>query len=282
MQQTNFKFEILIHDDASTDGTAVIIRTYEKKYPNIIKPIYQNVNQYSQGINPDFTYNYPRAKGKYLAICEGDDYWTDPLKLQKQVDFLEANPEYGICHTKYTKLDEKSNKFKTHELERVCDDDFQNYIETGDMRTMTVMFRVLYIDPIGKLFKEPFMLDAPIGDRPIFLLISSHSKIYYLNEVTGVYRLSTNTSASRFKEHVKYYEFLKKVLNLNRNLYDYLKISVNKRYIYKYRRNKRFYEMLIQYFNKNWNTFFLLFFKKTILFEWNKKHFIEFLGVIKK
>ena len=89
MQQTSFKFELLIHDDASTDNTANIIREYAAKYPNIIKPIYQTENQYSQKVPIGCTYLYPRAQGKYIALCEGDDYWTDPLKLQKQVDFLE-------------------------------------------------------------------------------------------------------------------------------------------------------------------------------------------------
>ena len=76
MQQTNFTFEVLIHDDASTDGTADIIREYESKYPDIIKPIYQTENQYSKGVKVSATFNFPRAKGKYIAMCEGDDYWT--------------------------------------------------------------------------------------------------------------------------------------------------------------------------------------------------------------
>ena len=97
MQKTNFKFEILIHDDASNDGTTEIIKEYEQKYPDIIKPIYETENQFSKGISISRRYNFPRVKGKYVAVCEGDDYWTDSYKLQKQVDFLEANPDYSIC-----------------------------------------------------------------------------------------------------------------------------------------------------------------------------------------
>lgn len=97
MQKTNFAFEVLIHDDASTDGTADIIREYEAKYPDVIKPIYEEENQWVKGRRGSAVFNFPRAKGKYIALCEGDDYWTDPLKLQKQVDFLEANPEYVMC-----------------------------------------------------------------------------------------------------------------------------------------------------------------------------------------
>lgn len=98
MQKTDFPIEILIHDDCSTDGTTEIIREYETKYPDLIFPLYEEENQYQQGkaAEIDF-YNYRRARGKYIAYCEGDDYWTDPLKLQKQVDFMEANPEYSVC-----------------------------------------------------------------------------------------------------------------------------------------------------------------------------------------
>lgn len=97
MQKTNFKFEVLIHDDASTDDTAEIIREYESKYPELIKPIYQDENQYSKGVNITQMYHLPRLKGKYVALCEGDDYWTDPLKLQKQYDAMEGCPEVDIC-----------------------------------------------------------------------------------------------------------------------------------------------------------------------------------------
>lgn len=88
MQKTDFPFEIVVHDDASTDKTAEIVREYEKKYPNIIKPIYELENQYSKpGISiNDIT--FPYLRGKYIALCEGDDYWIDENKLQMQVDFL--------------------------------------------------------------------------------------------------------------------------------------------------------------------------------------------------
>ena len=85
MQKTNFDFEVLIHDDASSDGTAQILKDYENRYPKIFKIIYQSENQYSRGVRAIHkNFNFNRAKGKYLAICEGDDYWKDPFKLQKQ------------------------------------------------------------------------------------------------------------------------------------------------------------------------------------------------------
>lgn len=97
MQKTNFPFEVLIHDDASTDDTADIIREYAAKYPDIIKPILQTENQWSRGVSISKVFQWPRISGEYVAMNEGDDYWTDPYKLQKQVDFLDAHPDYSVC-----------------------------------------------------------------------------------------------------------------------------------------------------------------------------------------
>ena len=97
-QQTDFAFEVLVNDDASTDGTAAIIREYEEEYPEIIRPFYQAENQFSKGIGTIYeNIFYPNARGKYFAFCEGDDYWTDESKLQRQVDFLESHPDYSAC-----------------------------------------------------------------------------------------------------------------------------------------------------------------------------------------
>ena len=97
MQQTSFPFEIIVHDDASTDGTTEIIREYQDKYPDVIIPVFQSENQYQQGVNVSKEFVYPLIRGEYTAICEGDDYWTDPMKLQKQYDFMQSHPEVDIC-----------------------------------------------------------------------------------------------------------------------------------------------------------------------------------------
>jgi glycosyltransferase involved in cell wall biosynthesis len=108
-QKTNFPFEIVIHDDASTDGTKEIVEEYALKWPDIIFPYYQNENQYSKGLRglPSM-YNYPRCRGSYIAICEGDDDWPDPLKLQRQVDFLESHEDYVLTFHDFSVVDEKN------------------------------------------------------------------------------------------------------------------------------------------------------------------------------
>ena len=95
-QKTNFKYEILVNDDCSTDRTTEIVKEYALKYPDIIKPIFHEENQYSKGVSPIRDILIPGAKGKYIAICEGDDYWCDDKKLQKQVDLKEKNPSASV------------------------------------------------------------------------------------------------------------------------------------------------------------------------------------------
>ncbi|MEN8251933.1 MAG: glycosyltransferase, partial [Bacteroidota bacterium] len=147
MQETDFPFEILIHDDCSTDETAKIIRNYEKKYPNIIKPIYQRENQYSKGIRVNPIFNFLRAKGKYIALCEGDDYWIDPLKLQNQIEFLEKNDEYSMCYHSRIHVDSNSKI-----IDHVCLEPNTDYSEKELISgiavpmTNTIVFRNI-IDP---------------------------------------------------------------------------------------------------------------------------------------
>ena len=97
VMQKGVTFEIIIHDDASTDKTADIIREYESNYPDLFKPVYQSENQFSKHIPFARKYLIPLVTGKYVALCEGDDYWTDPYKLRKQYDALENNPDSYMC-----------------------------------------------------------------------------------------------------------------------------------------------------------------------------------------
>jgi len=96
-QRAPFRFEVLVHDDASTDGTAEIVHSYEARYPELIRGVYQTENQYSRGVAIPRTFLYPLIRGRYVALCEGDDYWTDPDKLRRQVAALEACPGADLC-----------------------------------------------------------------------------------------------------------------------------------------------------------------------------------------
>lgn len=116
MQKTNFKFEVLVHDDASTDKSAEIIIEYTNKYPDIFKPIIQKENQYSKGVGIWKTYQFPRVKGKYVAFCEGDDYWIDPLKLQKQVTAIESDSKNTMVYTAFSTVDETGNSIYRYDL----------------------------------------------------------------------------------------------------------------------------------------------------------------------
>jgi len=114
-QHTNFQYEILIHDDCSTDGTEQIILHYQNMYPNIIKVYTEKENQFSQGSRKMFfRYLFPYAKWKYIALCEGDDYWIDSEKLQKQYDFMEKNLDYSVITNKSICIDKKGKMLKKY------------------------------------------------------------------------------------------------------------------------------------------------------------------------
>lgn len=199
IQKTNFKYEVLIHDDASNDGTKEIIEEYQLKYPDIFFPIFQTENQFSKG-HKGFNqkYNYPRARGKYIALCEGDDYWTDPLKLQKQVDFLEKNLDCSLCfHASRSIRDNNIENFIIHKPKDIPNDkkfDVKDVILGGGgfMATNSMVFHSKYILDL------PDWVDrAPVGDLPLMLILSSKGRIGLINEVMSVYRvMSSSTSWS--------------------------------------------------------------------------------------
>lgn len=193
MQETTFAFEVLIHDDASIDKTADIIREYEAKYPDIIKPIYQTENQYSKKIGIMKSFQYPRVKGKYIALCEGDDYWIDPLKLQKQVDFLEANHAYGLVYSKAKVFVQNTKKFEGSFGEHVkCFEDL--VIKNKHIPTQTALIDKDVYDAYQNLVKGN---NWSMGDYPLWLYASIYSKIYFFDEELAVYRVLNNSASSR-------------------------------------------------------------------------------------
>ena len=193
MQQTDFPIEILVHDDASTDSSQKIIQDYTAKYPYLFKPIYQTENQYSKGVDIPTNYLYSRARGKYIAICEGDDYWTDPNKLQMQVDFLESHPDYSMCCSDATIL------FPTKELNwsryrKDADIPINDMILGGGefIQTCTILFRKNLLDNYPQCCKE-----CAIGDYPLQLWSVLNGKVRYFASKTGVYRVNHPGSWSR-------------------------------------------------------------------------------------
>lgn len=222
MQQTSFPMEILIHDDASTDGTEEIIKEYELRYPNIIKPLYEVENQWTKGRKGDRVFNYPRAKGKYIALCEGDDYWIDPLKIQKQVDFLEQNKDYGLVFTDINKVDKNNsiieqNSFSNSEIPR-CES-FEDYlIHAPFLAPCTWLFR-------KKLIKERDR-EYAVGDLPLLLDIAAQSKIHQLRDTTANYRVLLE-SASHFTTFKQHYAFMNGIYKIQIDYAQKYKASKN-------------------------------------------------------
>lgn len=217
MQKTNFPFEVLIHDDCSTDGTTEIIREYAKKYPEIIKPMYERENQYQHG-KPfgSEVWNYPRAKGKYIALCEGDDYWIDPYKLQKQVDFLEANPDYGMCYTNFDIKNEVSGRYISKVFDTLPKIYQKEYSSVEEF-----IIRRGYVCPPSWLFRRELMPKATFGSLDTtfvyFAYFLTNTKVKYLPDSTTVYRI-LGESASHTSNPIKAYDRAENLLKTQKKL----------------------------------------------------------------
>lgn len=187
-QNTDFGYEVLIHDDASDDGTAEIIREYAERYPNLIYPILQTENQYSKGLtNISGTFNFPRARGKYIAMCEGDDYWTDADKLQKQVDYMEAHPDCSLCF--HSAKVEVLGRAVTERQMRPYRGDRNVLSEeiidkTSGYPTASLMFRSEMVKQLPE-----FYVQAPIADIPLQLMAAARGWAHYMDSPMCVYRL---------------------------------------------------------------------------------------------
>ena len=219
MQKTNFPFEVIIHDDASTDGTAEIIKENAEQYPDIIKPIFQTKNQWVQGKLPLVHFMLDKVQGEYVAMCEGDDYWTDVYKLQKQVDFLDENPDFSVCfHPVNVVWQDKSKPdsiFPTHE-----------YIFNKDVLSLQDLLKQNFIQTNSVVYRWNMTRDdwpkqnfLP-ADYLFHLIHAKHGKIKYMDEVMAVYRKHSGgvwdgcgVTDEWFLRcgvlHIKFYEILK-------------------------------------------------------------------------
>ncbi len=198
MQQTNFNYEFIIVNDSSTDKTDDIIQklldTHEKA--QLIKYFKHDKNI---GMYANFIYALDICKGKYIALCDGDDFWTDPLKLQKQIDFLESNIDYEVCFTNINIINSTGKLIK----EKLINDGRKSIYVRKDLPiwapTLTRVFR-------NRDFKNN-LISAPGLDTLMLLYQSKFGKIKFINEVTATYRLHeegvySSKSVAKKKEHI--------------------------------------------------------------------------------
>lgn len=203
MQKTDFNFEIIIYDDASTDNTSNIIKKYEMKYPNLIKPIYQIENQYSKGNEKvSIISNVSKARGKYLAICEGDDYWTHPYKLQKQIDYMEGNPDCSLCFHNAILVDKNKNYTgRVHVPYTKYNSEYyygeNRKYNAGQLALLDFIPTASLLFPKYLINKLPqFYFHSIYGDMSLRLILAHSGYAFYIDETMSAYRVGINGSAT--------------------------------------------------------------------------------------
>ena len=226
MQKTNFRFEAIVHDDASTDGTAAIVKEYGDKYPEIIKPILETENQYSKHDGSLGRIVNAHMHGKYIAMCEGDDYWIDPLKLQKQVDFLESHPDYGMCYTNFNLYKQEQNKMFLSVYD-LFPEQFPNEYSLSDFISKTG-----FVCPASWLYRTEFEISFKPGIKTLdgsFLLFAHflyETRVHYIHDVTTVYRYHDG-SVSHVKDYKSQYKRRKSILESQIYLIDTYKLDLS-------------------------------------------------------
>lgn len=207
MQECDFEVELIIANDCSPDKTDDVIKEMIKTHPNSSWIKYTN-HEGNLGMVSNFIWALKSARGKYIAICEGDDYWIDPFKLQKQVDFLENNPEYGLVHTNNKVFLQSQNQFQLDKREVTAEENlFERLIfDSNPIATLTVCMRRNILLEFLKEVEENGSTIL-ISDYPIWVWFALKSKIKYLDEVTAVYRI-LEESASQSKNPSKKIAFL--------------------------------------------------------------------------
>lgn len=202
-QQCDFPIEILIHDDASTDGTDEILRDYQRRYPDVVKPLFEEENQYSKGVAIDPTFNYSRAQGKYIALCEGDDYWCDPEKLQRQVDFMEAHPECTFCFTNGI-ITDTNGAVPDRVFVPYSEKDRAAFYEEDHIYTLGEMVGLNFVPTASFLFPTRILKElpddywqksCPHGDLKLRLFATAAGAGAYIHMNSCVYRENVQSGA---------------------------------------------------------------------------------------
>lgn len=215
IQKTNFNFEVLIHDDASTDNTALIIKDYAEKYPHIIKPIFSKENLYSKNDGSLMRIQYDRVRGEYIAFCEGDDYWIDPCKLQKQVDLLDQYPNVDICsHAAFVfKAGKKIGKIAPKPTTTILSLEEIIINGGGYVSTNSLVYRSKILEQMPN-FRKFLSLDYTMQIHGAI-----RGGMLYLNEYMSVYNYMTpgswtiNTLMNKQK-NIDFYEKIIKMLEI--------------------------------------------------------------------
>ena len=190
MQKTNFNFQIVIGEDCSTDGTRSICETFAEKYSNKIKllpALEKNI-----GLIANYMRTIKACEGKYIAICDGDDYWIDENKLQKQVSFLEDNPNYSIVYSKLKKLFPDGTFKESIQRKLKQAGDFDDLVFENVIPSVTVLFR----NRQNISAVPTWITNFPYGDWPTYLwILKDGGKIHFMDEITAVYRMHIGVSA---------------------------------------------------------------------------------------
>ena len=190
MQKANFNFQIVIGEDCSTDGTRSICETFAEKYSNKIKllpALEKNI-----GLIANYMRTIKACEGKYIAICDGDDYWIDENKLQKQVSFLEDNPNYSIVYSKLKKLFPDGTFKESIQRKLKQAGDFDDLVFENVIPSVTVLFR----NRQNISAVPTWITNFPYGDWPTYLwILKDGGKIYFMDEITAVYRMHIGVSA---------------------------------------------------------------------------------------
>jgi glycosyltransferase len=194
-QKVNFEYEILCHDDASTDRTQEIIMEYQKLYPNKIIPIFQSDNKMQKGHQIVVEYCYPMARGKYIAYCDGDDYWSDENKLQMQYDFLESNKEYTLCLHDFDFLDVESGKRYPSKCGSNDRDMMVEEFILWDSQKIPQLGTSMFRTKLAKERPELFIKIGggknslrPISDHPLYIYLALQGKVKYFGKNMSVWR----------------------------------------------------------------------------------------------
>ncbi len=233
-QKTNFKYEIIIRDDASTDNTAKIVKEYEEKYPDIIHGIYEKVNGFKRGVKRAINVTFEIAKGKYIAICEGDDYWTDENKLQIQYDYMEKHPDCSFCFHNAVIYDEEVKKNTVNFIPRYKKQ--LKYLKKDNIYNVGELALLDQIPTASYFFYNSnnwpnWFFNCIVGDLPLQLIRTNDGYAYYIDKVMSAYRIGTNISMmDKFRRENS---DVNKVIN-RINGYIYIYKNVNEMTDYKY------------------------------------------------